>query len=68
MRKIRSVVKPSTPSSTIARKMISRLGDRFVELRREFFKDGRYPGSALVTVSNLARPGCVIEIQGVAVI
>jgi 2-iminobutanoate/2-iminopropanoate deaminase len=45
-----------------------RLGDRLVELRREFFKEGRYPGSALVTVSNLARPGCVIEIQGVAVI
>ena len=45
-----------------------RLGDRLVELRREFFKDGRYPGSAMVTVSNLARPGCVIEIQGVAVI
>lgn len=45
-----------------------RMGDRFVEMRREFFKEGRYPGSALVTVSNLARPGCVIEIQGVAVI
>ena len=45
-----------------------RMGDRFVEIRREFFKEGRYPGSALVTVSNLARPGCVIEVQGVAVI
>lgn len=45
-----------------------RMGDRFVEIRREFLKEGRYPGSALVTVSNLARPGCVIEIQGVAVI
>jgi enamine deaminase RidA (YjgF/YER057c/UK114 family) len=45
-----------------------RMGDGFVEMRREFFKEGRYPGSALVTVSNLARPGCVIEIQGVAVI
>jgi enamine deaminase RidA (YjgF/YER057c/UK114 family) len=45
-----------------------RMGDRLVEIRREFFKEGRYPGSALVTVSNLARPGCVIEIQGVAVI
>jgi 2-iminobutanoate/2-iminopropanoate deaminase len=45
-----------------------RMGDRFVEMRQEFFKEGRYPGSALVTVSNLARPGCVIEIQGVAVI
>ena len=45
-----------------------RMGDRFIEIRREFFKEGCYPGSALVTVSNLARPGCVIEIQGVAVI
>jgi enamine deaminase RidA (YjgF/YER057c/UK114 family) len=42
--------------------------DRFVEIRNEHFTDGRYPGSALVTVSNFARPGCVIEIQGVAVI
>ena len=45
-----------------------RNGDRFVEIRNEHFTDGRYPGSALVTVSNFARPGCVIEIQGVAVI
>lgn len=45
-----------------------RNGDRFVGIRREFFPEGRYPGSALVTVSNFARPGCVIEIQGVAVI
>ena len=45
-----------------------RMGDRFVEIRKEFFQEGRYPGSALVTVSNFARPGCVIEIQGVAVI
>ena len=45
-----------------------RNGDRFVEIRNEFFRDGRYPGSALVTVSNFARPGCVIEIQGIAVI
>jgi enamine deaminase RidA (YjgF/YER057c/UK114 family) len=45
-----------------------RNGDRFVEIRGEHFPNGRYPGSALVTVSNFARPGCVIEIQGVAVI
>jgi len=43
-------------------------GDRFVELRNEHFKDGRYPASALVTVSNFARSGCVIEIQSIAVI
>ena len=45
-----------------------RNGDRFVQIRNEYFHDGRYPGSALVTVSNFARPGCVIEIQGIAVI
>lgn len=46
----------------------SRNGDRFVEIRREFFPDGRYPCSALLTVSNFARPGCMVEIQGVAVL
>jgi len=45
-----------------------RHGDRFVELRREFFPDGRYPGSALLTISGFARPGIMIEIQGVAVL
>ena len=46
----------------------SRNGDRFVQIRSEFFKDGQYPGSALLTISNFARPGCMIEIQGIAVI
>ena len=45
----------------------SRNGDRFVQIRSEFFKDGQYPGSALLTISNFARPGCMIEIQGIAV-
>jgi 2-iminobutanoate/2-iminopropanoate deaminase len=45
-----------------------RHGDRFVQIRRECFPDGRYPASALLTISNFARPGIVIEIQGVAVI
>jgi len=45
-----------------------RNGDHFVKLRGEYFAEGRYPCSALVTVSNFARPGCVIEIQGVAVV
>jgi len=45
-----------------------RNGDRFVELRNEYFKNGRCPASALVTVSNFARSGCVIEIQSIAVI
>ena len=46
----------------------SRNGDRFVQLRSEFFPDGRFPCSALLTISNFARPGCMVEIQGVAVI
>ena len=45
-----------------------RHGDRFVELRKGFFPDGNYPASALITVSHFARPGMLIEIQGVAVI
>ena len=45
-----------------------RNGDRFVKLREEYFPDGRFPCSALVTVSNFARPGCVVEIQSVAVL
>jgi enamine deaminase RidA (YjgF/YER057c/UK114 family) len=45
-----------------------RNGDRFVEMRRDYFPDGHYPGSALITVSNFAVPGVAIEIQGVAVI
>jgi 2-iminobutanoate/2-iminopropanoate deaminase len=45
-----------------------RNGDRFIELRHQIFSDGKYPASALITVSNFARPGMLIEIQGVAVI
>ena len=45
-----------------------RHGDRFVELRKGFFPDGNFPASALITISNFARPGMLIEIQGVAVI
>ncbi len=46
----------------------ARRGDRFVEIRREFFPEARYPASALLTISNFARPGILIEIQGVAVL
>jgi len=45
-----------------------RNGDRFIELRRQMFSDGKYPASALITVSNFARPGILLEVQGVAVI
>src|SRR5450759_3700937 len=29
----------------------SRYGDKFVEMRKDFFKNGNYPGSALITVT-----------------
>jgi len=45
-----------------------RYGDRFVDMRKGFFPDGNYPASALITVAHFARPGMLIEIQGVAVI
>lgn len=45
-----------------------RHGDAFVKIRCTQFQPGRYPASALLTVSNFARPGIVLEIQGVAVI
>ncbi|MDP2399454.1 MAG: RidA family protein [Burkholderiales bacterium] len=45
-----------------------RHGDSFVQMRAEVFKDGRFPASALITVSHFARPGIVIEIQGIAVV
>src|SRR3954451_2389452 len=46
----------------------SRYGDRFVEMRKDKFQNGNYPGSALITVTNFARPGIEIEIQAVGVI
>jgi enamine deaminase RidA (YjgF/YER057c/UK114 family) len=45
-----------------------RHGDLFVKIRSTLFEPDRYPASALLTVSNFARPGIVLEIQGVAVI
>ena len=45
----------------------TRYGDRLTELRREIFGDN-FPASALITVTGLARPGMVVEVQGIAVI
>jgi 2-iminobutanoate/2-iminopropanoate deaminase len=45
-----------------------RYGDRFIEIRRELFPDGKFPASALITVSNFARPGIEIEIQAIGVV
>jgi enamine deaminase RidA (YjgF/YER057c/UK114 family) len=44
-----------------------RLGDKVTEIRKEIFKEC-FPGSALITVSGLAVPGLLIEIQGIAVV
>ena len=44
-----------------------RLGDRFIELRKEFFKQC-YPASTLITVTGFAQPGLLIEIEGMAVL
>ena len=45
----------------------ARLGTRLTELRREIFGDN-FPASALITVTALARPELMIEIQGIAVV
>jgi 2-iminobutanoate/2-iminopropanoate deaminase len=43
-------------------------GTRFTQLRRQFFKQGQYPASALIGIKALARPEMMVEIQAVAVI
>jgi 2-iminobutanoate/2-iminopropanoate deaminase len=45
-----------------------RNGDQLVKLRQEFFPDGKFPASTMITVSDFAQPGMLIEIQGVAVV
>lgn len=44
-----------------------RNGDRLTEIRKDIFKNC-FPASALITVTGLARPGLMIEVQGMAVI
>ena len=44
-----------------------RYGDRFTEMRRDYFTRG-YPGSALIGIESLARPEMMLEIQAIAVI
>ncbi len=46
----------------------ARHGNDFVEIRKEFFPDGNYPGSALITCAGFAHPQMMVEIQGVAVV
>ena len=46
----------------------TRYGDRFVEIRKEYFEADRYPSSALITVVGFARPEILIEIKATAVV
>ncbi len=46
----------------------TRFGDRFVELRAQFFPDGHFPASAMLTVAGFAKPEMMVEITPVAVI
>jgi len=43
-------------------------GSDFVRIRGEFFEDGKWPASALITCAGLAHPSMQVEIQGIAVI
>jgi 2-iminobutanoate/2-iminopropanoate deaminase len=45
-----------------------RHGDKFVELRGQYFDAGGYPSSALITVAGFAKPGILIEIKPTAVV
>jgi len=42
-------------------------GSRFVEVRKEFFTSGRYPGSAMIGIKELARHEMMVEVQAIAV-
>lgn len=45
----------------------TRHGDRFVDIRKEFFPED-FPASTLVTVTGFARPEMLVEITPVAVV
>lgn len=46
----------------------TRFGNDFVEIRKDFFPEGRFPASALITVAGFAHPHMMVEIQGIAVV
>ena len=46
----------------------SRYGREFVDIRKEFFPEGRYPASMLITCAGFAMTNMMIEIQAVAVV
>jgi enamine deaminase RidA (YjgF/YER057c/UK114 family) len=45
-----------------------RMNEVEAKVVKDVFKDGPYPGSTLITISNFARPGIMVEIQGIAVL
>ena len=45
----------------------ARYGDKFVEIRKEIFKQN-FPASTLVTVSGLSHPSMLLEVTTIAVI
>jgi len=45
----------------------ARYGDKFVEIRKEIFKQN-FPASTLVTVSGLSHPAMLLEVTTIAVI
>ena len=46
----------------------SRFGDEFVKIRSEYFEQGKWPASALITCDGLAQPSMLVEIQAIAVV
>lgn len=46
----------------------TRYGDQFVELRKQYFDNDRFPSSALITVVGFARPEILLEIKATAVV
>lgn len=46
----------------------ARHGDRFTALRADYFPDGNYPASAMLTITGFAQPEMMVEIQGIAVV
>lgn len=46
----------------------SRYGTDFVNIRKEYFPDGNFPGSALIGIESLAKSEMMVEIQAIAVV
>lgn len=46
----------------------TRYSKAFTDVRREFFKQGNYPASALITIEGFAQPEMMVEIQCIAVV